>query len=423
MVSAMDPVDSAFERLAAWQPLTNAFSQVWKDAARQRNPAGPLAGVPVAVKDLFDVAGRETTGCSRVYEGNVAASDAPVVERLKEAGAVIIGKTNQHELAMGATNLISACGPTANPWDPARITGGSSGGSAAAVSSRVVPMALGTDTGGSIRIPASLCGIFGLKPTHGRLPSEGVMPLATSLDCPGPMAATAQDLELLWRVLSGDAPTLGAVPGRIGVLGGYFARRMHVEVAEAVSATVAQLEALGGGVTSVEVEGLDDLLGVWVDLTCDEMVAAHPKASEHRELLHPRIAGFFANGINLTDERRAEVRERTAQTAELFDGLTERFDLLVAPATPYPAPLASQETVEVVGGTVDVHMGGTSIFTRPTSLSGLPALALPAGLGGGGLPSGVQLVAARGGERTLLAAALALEASSERFRSPVPPGP
>ncbi|MCJ7832111.1 MAG: amidase family protein, partial [Actinobacteria bacterium] len=181
-----------------------------------------------------------------------------------------------------------------------------------------------------------------------------------------------------------------------------------------------QLETLGASTERVDVEGLHDVLGVWVDLTCDEMVAAHPKAGEHRELLHPRIAGFFANGINLTDERRASVRGRTAQVASLFDELTQRFDLLVAPATPYPAPLASQEEVEVAGGTVDVHMGGTSIFTRPISLSGLPALTLPAGLTRDGLPLGVQLVAARGGEQTLLAAAIALEASSQRFSSPTP---
>ena len=206
----------------------------------------------------------------------------------------------------------------------------------------------------------------------------------------------------------------------MGLLGGYFASRVHAEVAEAVSATATRLETLGASTERVDVEGLDDVLGVWVDLTCDEMVAAHPKAEEHRELLHPRIAGFFANGINLTDERRASVRERTAQVASLFDELTERFDLLVAPATPYPAPLASQEKVEVAGGTVDVHMGGTSIYTRPISLSGLPSLSLPAGLTRDGLPLGVQLVAARGGEQTLLAAAIALEAGSQRFSSPTP---
>lgn len=414
-----DPIREAFELMREWQPVTNAFSQVF-DEPPATGGSGLLAGVPVAVKDLFDVVGRETTGCSRVYEGNVAIVTAPVVQRLLDEGAVIVGKTNQHELAMGATNLISACGPTANPWDPARITGGSSGGSGAAVASRVVPIALGTDTGGSIRIPASLCGVFGLKPTHGRLPLEGIMPLAPSLDCPGPMAATASDLELLWRVMSGDLPATAEMPARVGVLGGFFARRVHPDVTSAVLGAAAEFSAHGTSVEPVDVDGLGDVLQVWVDLTCDEMATAHPKAVEHRELCHPRIAGFLANGVNLDDERRAEVRERTTSIAALFDDVISGFDILIAPATPYPAPLATEDEVEVEEGVVDVHMGGTSIFTRPISLSGLPALSIPAGFTDHGLPVGVQLIAGRNAERALLATALALEANSERFRSRAP---
>src|SRR5437763_8300187 len=221
LASSEDAVRGGLDRLERWQPVTNAFSQVYADEALEesrREHRGVLAGVPVAVKDLFDVKGRETTGCSEAYRGNVAAKDAPVVAALREAGAVVIGKTNMHELAFGATNLISACGPAHNPWDPERITGGSSGGSGAAVAARVVPIALGTDTGGSIRIPSSLCGVFGLKPTHGRLPLDGVMPLATSLDCPGPIAANAEDLALAWRVLSGEETTSSAA-GSIAVMG------------------------------------------------------------------------------------------------------------------------------------------------------------------------------------------------------------
>src|SRR5205823_1854876 len=172
-------------------------SQVWASeamdhAARQAPSAGGLEGVPIAVKDLYDVAGFETTGCSRIYAGRVAERDAPTIRRVRGAGLIMVGKTNQHELAFGGTNLYSACGRTGNPWDPRRMTGGSSGGSAAAVAAGVVPWALGSDTGGSIRIPASMCGIFGLKPTAGRLSIEGVLPLAPSLDCPGPMAGTVQ---------------------------------------------------------------------------------------------------------------------------------------------------------------------------------------------------------------------------------------
>src|SRR2546421_1145502 len=213
----MGAVEEALETIDRWQPVTNAFSQIFRDAGSEEPREGPLSGVPVAVKDLFDVAGHETTGCSEAYRGNVASRDAVVVRRLREAGAILVGKCNQHELAFGTTNLISACGPAHNPFDPGRITGGSSGWSAAAVATRCVPIALGTDTGGSIRIPSSFCGVFGLKPTHGRLSLDGVMPLATSLDCPGPMAANAEDLTLAWRVLSREETTSSAAGSVAGM--------------------------------------------------------------------------------------------------------------------------------------------------------------------------------------------------------------
>src|SRR6266511_4776403 len=192
-VASVELVERAIRRADAWHPCTNAFSQPWMDRAMQEarridstspEARAALAGVPVAVKDLFDVAGEETTGCCAAYRGTMAQRDAPVIERIKQAGLVMLGKTNQHELAAGGTNLVSACGRTGNPWDPDRMTGGSSGGSAATVASGIVPWALGSNTGGSIRIPSSMCGIFGLKPTFGQIQTEGVMPLAPSLDCP-----------------------------------------------------------------------------------------------------------------------------------------------------------------------------------------------------------------------------------------------
>jgi Asp-tRNA(Asn)/Glu-tRNA(Gln) amidotransferase A subunit family amidase len=233
-VSPIELVDEAIRGAESWQPVTNAFSQLHAEEARAEarrradelvrdTDPGPLYGVPVAVKDLFDVAGWETTGCCAAYRGRVAAIDAEAVRKLRTAGAVIVGKTNQHELAAGATNLVSACGPTANPWDRARMTGGSSGGSGAVVAAGVVPVALGTDTGGSVRIPASLCGVTGLKSTHGRVGLDGVMPLAPSLDTVGPLGSTAEDVALVHAVLTADDQETGR-PSlhdlRVGELGG-----------------------------------------------------------------------------------------------------------------------------------------------------------------------------------------------------------
>src|SRR5437763_166271 len=218
--TSVELAERAIGRAEAWQPFTNAFSQLWPDEALEaaraldaspRRNASPLCGVPIAVKDLYDVAGHETSGCCEAYRGTVADADATIITRLRRAGIVMVGKTNQHELAAGGTNTVSACGAARNPWDASRMTGGSSGGSAAVVAAGVVPIALGSDTGGSIRIPASLCGTFGLKPTSGRFPLDGVMPLAPSMDCPGPMAATAGDLVLALDAM-GASPAAAASP-------------------------------------------------------------------------------------------------------------------------------------------------------------------------------------------------------------------
>jgi aspartyl-tRNA(Asn)/glutamyl-tRNA(Gln) amidotransferase subunit A len=439
--SALRTLEECLGGIEAWQPFTNAFSQVWaseaSDLARDADAAaeegrdlGELHGVPVAVKDLFAVSGHVTSGCCAVYADNTAGSDAEVVTRLRSAGAVIVGKTNQHELAMGATNRISACGPTGNPFDPDRITGGSSGGSGAAIGSGVVDIALGTDTGGSIRIPSSFCGCWGLKPTHGALPLDGVMPLAPSYDCPGPMARRASDLELLWRVLSKGRAVSLAIPARVGVLQGYFAHRVHPESAAAVERAAAAFEELGSEVVSVSGDGADDAAPLWIDVVSAELVASHPGLPARREELHFRTAGFVARGVTLLEDMPDDLAAARARAAELPGWLASliegaRVDLLIAPTTPYPAPRAGANEVDVGGGeSVDVHMGGTSIFTRPVSLAGNPALAVPAGAAGPGgfegLPVSCQLIAAHDAESVLLAAALALEGSAAFAASPQP---
>ncbi|MEX2420443.1 MAG: amidase, partial [Actinomycetota bacterium] len=381
IVSALITETSTIERevtralgtLERTQPITNAFSDVYADEALraakiadarpregERTRPGILQGVPVAVKDLFDVTGHETTGSSRAYVGNLVTSDAAVVRRLREAGAIIVGKTNQHELAMGGTNLISMHGPTHNPFDPVRITGGSSGGSAAAVASGCVPIALGSDTGGSIRNPASFCGLYGLKPTQGRLPADGAMPLAPSMDCPGPLTTTIEDLSLAWWVLSGSDRE-GKAPARVGLLEGHFDRFVHPEVRLALARTVEALRQIGAAVVPAGSDTSEPAWDGWADVVCMELVEAHPGLADRRELLFPRTAGFVARGTQLTSEEKVTLSRLPRDARAWFEHRFEGVDLLLAPSAPYPAPRADQDEVEMGDGTtLDVHLGGTS---------------------------------------------------------------
>ena len=384
-------------------------------------PEEPPAGVPVAVKDLFDVEGHETTGCCAAYRGNVARRDAEVVTRLRRAGAVIVGKCNQHELAFGTTNLISACGPAHNPFDPERIVGGSSGGSAAAVAARCVRIALGTDTGGSIRIPSSYCGLFGLKPTHGRLSLEGVMPLAASLDCPGPIASTASDLALAWKALSGEGEAPSDAPAaRVAIL---RTERATEDVLDAIDATADAVRRLGAQTVDVS-DGLAGVADPWLEVAAPEFLAAHGALLERRDDVHPFIAAYLDFASTLPAAQADEGRARAEQIREWFEEQLRDADALLMPATPYTAPLVTDEAIMVRSGdTIDVHLGGASTFTRAVNLAGLPSLAIPAGVNADGMPVGLQLVGGRGTESVLLATAAALEELDERFRSPVPAPP
>jgi aspartyl-tRNA(Asn)/glutamyl-tRNA(Gln) amidotransferase subunit A len=440
VVSPVELVQRSLSRVQLWQDPTNAFTSLLfgaglEEAKRMERAiaagewVGPLAGVPIAVKDLFDVAGQETTGCSHAYVGNRASTDAAVVRRLKAAGAIVVAKTNMHELAAGATNLVSACGPTANPWDLTRITGGSSGGSGAAVAAGVVPIALGTDTGGSIRIPSSFCGIGGLKPTHGALPLDGVMPLAPSLDCLGPMAGSVADLRLAWDAMAGPDEGGGHEPpprpARAGVLGGWFLDRIQPEVVEGVRAAALTLERLGVGVEPVDGSGIEDALQVWTDFAWSQFAEVHGHLLDQPDLIDPLTASYLEHGRSLSGEQRMAARVRAEEIAGWFVERLRGVDVLIAPATPFPAPPADAELVEVRAGVkLGVHRGALSAMTRPISLSGLPALAIPSGLSGDGLPLGIQLVSGRRRERLLIETADMLGEEDSRFRpmrAPYPP--
>ncbi|MGH9038679.1 MAG: amidase [Acidimicrobiia bacterium] len=417
-----DTVEAALGAVDDVQRRFNAFTSVLAEEARARAreldrsmTGGPLHGVPVVVKDLFDVAGAPTTGGCAAYEGRVATSDSDVVTMLEAAGAVVVAKTNQHELGAGATGLISATGPTWNPWGERRIPGGSSSGSAAAVAADAVPLAIGSDTGGSIRMPASFCGITGLKPTHGRISLRGAMPMSPAYDTSGPMARTAAECAVAFRVLtpSSFVPTLPAralQDLRIGLPDPFFAQ-LHPETRAAVDRAAATFENLGAAVEPLPGPGIDDgWLGfrhVWADVAhLHEGIVGDARVS-------PDVADLIEAGLRLSGTEYAASMARARATRLEFEDALRLFDALLVPCTPYPAPRADDDVVAVEGGTLDVHKGSPSRLTVPVNEAGLPAVAFPVGLSVEGLPLGAQLIGRPYDEETLLAAVASFQTATD----------
>lgn len=432
-VSPVELVTEAVRSLQEWQPVTNATSQLFVDEALSAarglpvRPIGPLHGIPVLVKELFDVAGHETTGCSEAFRGNIAAADAFVVRQLREAGAVIVGKANMRELAASGTNHISSCGPTHNPWAPDRLTGGSSGGSAAAVATRSVPFALGTDTAGSIRVPASFCGTVGLKPTHGRLPMAGVMPLSASLGCIGPMAASVDDTALGYAALTNEPNQLAVAPRsirglRIGrVREGYFATLIHPSVRGALEDVAEVFVAAGATIVDVQLPDLDGALHTWGDIAWTEFAVAYPALDLGR--VGEQIAGHYRYGQQLDAVARALAHRHATRIQAAFVTAVQDVDALLLPATAYTAPRFEDDEIDVGDGeTLNVFRGGPVWFTCPVDIAMLPALSLPAGFDPHGLPLGIQLVGRFAAEWTLLRIGRAFQEMTAHHKlQPVPP--
>ncbi len=439
-VSPLEVVQECLDRAGRWQHLnafTGRYAEDIVEQARQQTlllarggPRGPLFGVPVAVKDLFDVAGWETSGCSNAYRGNVATEDAEVVRRLREAGAIIFGKTNQHELAAGATNLVSSHGPTRNPWDPARITGGSSGGSAAAVAARVVPAALGTDTGGSIRIPASFCGVVGLKPTFGRVSMRGAMVLAELFDTAGPLATTVADASLVFAVLTGEGRNLLEEVGRpitglrVSAAAGPYVGRLHPEMVGATDTVLRVLESEGAWTGVADLGPIGDAAEVWDVLAWPQFASVHGSLLQRPQTLYPLTRRLLQAGADRTAVEYLRASMRLEPIRNAFLRALSEADVLVVPTTPFAAPPADVDQIEMGGGErLDVNRGGPSRLTRPINLAGLPALSLPAGFTTGGLPVGVQLIGRPGEEALLLRCGRVFQKATDFHRRAPSPDP
>jgi aspartyl-tRNA(Asn)/glutamyl-tRNA(Gln) amidotransferase subunit A len=428
--TALEAVDAALVQAERRQATFRAFITLAPELARrqaervdQRVAAGerlPLAGVPFAVKDLFDAAGLPTTCGSKAFEDRIAERDATVVRRLVEAGAVLLGKANMHECAFGFTGENPHYGDCKNPVDPQRVAGGSSSGSAVAVALGICPFAIGSDTGGSIRLPAALCGLVGLKPTYGRLSRAGGVPLAWSMDHVGPLTRSAADAAAVLQVIAGPDPkddTASRRPTRdyrgeleqsiqglrLGVpRDSWFFGSLDPAVASAVENAIGKLEALGAKRIEVSLPLLDEALGAHRAIIFAEASAYYrpflrpdgpPFGDDIRPLLQ---AGLFLPAVDYLHAQRVRRKIRDAWT-QVFAGI----DCLLTPTTPLPAVKFGQQTAPLPGGERPLVRAYLDM-TLPFNLVGFPAVSVPCGVSPTGLPIGLQVVGRPFAEATIL---------------------
>jgi 1-carboxybiuret hydrolase len=433
-LSAVEVATRALARIGERDRALNAFTAVTRERAlaRARNldasrssgrPLGPLAGVPFAVKNLFDVAGLATLAGSKINRDRPpAAADATLIARLEAAGAILVGALNMGEYAYDFTGENVHDGPSRNPHDTAHMTGGSSGGSGAAVAGGLVPIALGSDTNGSIRVPASFCGIFGLKPTYGRLSRARTFPFVASLDHVGPLARTTRDLALAYDAMQGHdlddpvcaerpaEPTLPSLEAGIGGLrialaGSYFRRGASPEAL----AAIAQVAQALGVTREVEIPEAARARAAAFIITTSEGSALHldrlrTRAQDFEPAIRDRlISGAMVPGALVVEAQKFR-RWYRAEVLKLFQSV----DAILSPATPFPAPRIGQQTMSLDGQEVPLRPN-IGIYTQPISFIGLPVVAVPVPLKP--LPIGVQVIAPPWREDIALRVARALESA------------
>lgn len=420
-------VRRALAQIAQVEDRIQAFAAVFADealaVAQESAPqAGPLWGIPVVVKDIYDVAGYRTGNGSLGAPEHLALRDSEAVRRLREAGAIILGKATTHEYAYGVTTP-----PTRNPWSLDRIPGGSSGGTGAAIAAGVTAAGLGTDTGGSIRIPAALCGVTGHKPTFGLVSRSGVSALSSTLDHTGPLGRTVDDAVALLEVIAGHDPTdpyssptpvpdfraefdRGLDGLTIGVAEPYFCDRLTPDVAAVFDEAVHTLERAGATITSVVFTDVD-LCPRVVDVVCGVEAAAWHAAQSGvaPQRFSPEVQDALRLGASYTGVEYLEARRARYAVIAGMNALFESGpDLLISPTIAMTAPAYGSTHVELGGRTVPV-LDGVNALTVPANVTGMPALTVPAGFGSDGLPVGLQLMGRPGADATVLGAGRAFE--------------
>ncbi len=455
-ISARDVTDAVLDYIETRDKEINAFIHVSAERARQHadeidqkladgKPVGSLAGVPVAVKDNLAVKGERTTCASRMLENFVCPYDATVITKLREADAILVGKTNLDEFAMGSSCETSAFGPTRNPHDLERVPGGSSGGSAAAVAAGMVPVALGSDTGGSIRQPASYCGIVGLKPTYSRVSRYGLVAFASSLDQIGPMARTVEDVALLLSIIAGHDPhdstsapkdvpdyTDGINEGprgiKLGIAKEYFGEGLSPEFRERIQAIITALTKEGAEVVEVSLPHMEHAIATYYLIATSEAssnlarydgVKYGFRAENPRDLLdmyqRTRSEGFgaevkrrillgtYALSSGYYDAYYGKAQKVRTLIANDFRSAFEQVDAIITPTTPAPAFRIG----EMINDPLEMYL--QDVYTVSANLAAIPGISVPAGMTSGNLPIGMQILGPQFGESMVLRIARAVE--------------
>jgi aspartyl-tRNA(Asn)/glutamyl-tRNA(Gln) amidotransferase subunit A len=443
-VSPVEVIDAHLTRIEATEPTFNSFITLLpehaRDAARRAeaqiqagNYRGPLHGIPVGLKDLFNTAGVRTTSGSRILDNFIPAEDCTVATRFQQAGAILLGKLNMHQFAYGPTGENFDYGHMHNPWNPELVTGGSSGGSGSAAAAGQCTITMGSDTGGSVRIPSALCGIIGHKPTYGLVSRAGLTPLSWALDHPGPMVRTVEDAALTLNVIAGHDPAdsatttrelpdytaalTGSVAGlRIGVVREYFEAPLDSEVETAVRAAIAQLSEMGATVTEVSFPMFADAQAISGTILMSEAAAYHRDLlAKDGDKLTPSVrlrleAGLFVTAADYLKAQQARARFNH-EMARLF----QEVDLLAGPSEPITAPPILAGEVNIGGQTVGTTAALTQ-YTRPYNISGTPAVTVPCGFSQAGMPIGLQLAGRPFEDATVLRVAHAYEQATDWHR-------
>jgi len=415
-ISPVDLTNACLDRIEQLNPSLNAFITVMHDSAlpqareaeaeiHRGNWRGSLHGVPIGLKDLIDTAGTKTTCGSELFADRIPADDADVVRRLKDAGAVLIGKQNMQEFAWGGTSTSSYYGPVRNPWDLERIAGGSSGGSAAAVAAGLCFAAIGTDTGGSVREPAAFCGIVGLKPTYERVSTQGVFPLSTSLDHVGPLCRSVEDAALVLAAIADYHNfdlTIETKP-RIGIARRPFFDDLDLEIESAFDAAMKEIRVLSLDVKEIELPSTP------AAVQAPEVYAVHAKHfAETPEKYGRWMQERLKQATRIDHAAYVEARQELDRLRRLIDGVFAEVDFVVTPTTPVP-PITIEEALNM---SPDPAGELWLRNTRPFNAYGVPTISVPCGFTRAGLPIGLQIAGRNLGEASLLSFAHAYEQST-----------